>query len=70
MEQKSGCSKDRYLLPIFFGILGGTIMFATLRKGDYSMTKKGLILGIILDALSDIVWACNDRIYVIPALMM
>jgi hypothetical protein len=37
-----------YLLPIFFGGLGGALMFVALRKENFGMAKKGLIAGIVL----------------------
>ncbi len=44
-------SKAWYLLPIFFGLIGGLIMFAVLRNEDRGMAKKGLLLGIIVMAI-------------------
>ena len=41
----SRSSRAWYLLPIFFGIIGGIIMYVLLRKQNRSMAKKGLILG-------------------------
>jgi len=41
-------SKAWYLLPIFFSIIGGLIMFFVLRNKDRSMAKKGLITGVVI----------------------
>jgi len=40
-----------YLLPIFFGIFGGLIMFFVLRNKEQKMVRNGLALGIILEAI-------------------
>ena len=40
-----------YLLPIFFGIIGGLIMFFVIKDEDRKMAKKGFIIGIILSAI-------------------
>ena len=44
-------SKAWYLVPIFFGIIGGLAMFLVLKDDDGRMAKKGLTLGIILGAV-------------------
>lgn len=44
-------SRAWYLVPIFFGILGGLAMYLVLKDEDRKMAKKGLILGIVLGAL-------------------
>ncbi len=36
-----------YLMPIFFGIIGGIIAWAVTRGNDPSKAKKFLIVGII-----------------------
>ena len=41
-------SKAWYLVPIFFGIIGGLVMYLVLKDQDGKMAKKGLIVGIIL----------------------
>lgn len=41
-------SKAWYLLPIFFGVIGGLIMFFVLKDEDGRMAKKGAVVGIIL----------------------
>ena len=43
-----GPSKAWYLLPIFFGIIGGIVMYLVLKDTDRKMAKKGIILSIIL----------------------
>jgi hypothetical protein len=35
-----------YLVPALFGLLGGVIMYATLRKEDEGMASGGLLLGL------------------------
>lgn len=45
---KKSPSKAWYLLPIFFTIIGGLIMYLVLKDDDRRMAKKGLYLGIIL----------------------
>jgi len=44
-------SKAWYLVPIFFGIIGGLVMFLVLRDENKIMAKKGLILGIIMSVV-------------------
>ena len=41
-------SKAWYLLPIFFGLLGGLIMFFVLKDENRQMAKNGVILGVVL----------------------
>ncbi|MGI0011627.1 MAG: hypothetical protein ACREAE_09535 [Nitrosopumilaceae archaeon] len=45
-----------YLLPIFFGIIGGLIMFFVIKDEDRKMAKKGLIVGIILSFIGIIIY--------------
>jgi uncharacterized Tic20 family protein len=45
-----------YLLPIFFGIIGGVIMWLVLRNEDPRKAKKGLILSIILSVVWVVFW--------------
>jgi len=45
-----------YLLPIFFGLIGGLIMFFVLKDEDKKMAKKGLIVGIIISVLGIIIY--------------
>jgi uncharacterized membrane protein len=40
-----------YLLPIFFGIIGGVIAYFVLRNDDREKAKKCLYLGLILLAV-------------------
>lgn len=40
-------SRKWYLLPIFFTLIGGLVMWGKLRNRDSRMAKNGLILGII-----------------------
>lgn len=44
-------TKAWYLVPIFFGIMGGLVMYLVLKDEDKRMAKKGLVLGIILGAI-------------------
>jgi heme A synthase len=44
-------SKAWYLLPIFFGLVGGLIMFFVLKDEDRRMAKKGAVVGAILTAV-------------------
>ena len=37
-----------YLLPIFFGIIGGIIAYFAIRKDDRKKAKKCLFVGLIL----------------------
>lgn len=41
-------SKAWYLLPIFFRLLGGLIMFFVLKDENRQMAKNGVILGVVL----------------------
>ena len=40
-----------YLLPIFFGIIGGIIAYFALRRDDREKAKKCMYLGLILLAV-------------------
>ena len=40
-----------WLLPIFLNILGGIMMFIALRRENYDIAKKGLIMGFIITVL-------------------
>ena len=40
-----------YLLPIFFGIIGGIIAYFAIRKDDRKKAKKCIYLGLILLAV-------------------
>ena len=48
VETNTKPSKKWYLLPIFFSLVGGLIMWGSLKVRDPRMAKKGLVLGIIL----------------------
>ena len=45
-----------YLLPIFFGIIGGLIMWLAIKSEDPRKAKKGLILGLILTIIAGVIW--------------
>jgi peptidoglycan/LPS O-acetylase OafA/YrhL len=47
LQQKRRASAEWYLLPIYFGFLGGLLMFFVLKDEDRPRAKHGLILGII-----------------------
>ena len=49
-------SKGWYLLPIFFGIVGGLISYWALREVDKKTGKNCLIIGIILSAILIVLW--------------
>jgi prolipoprotein diacylglyceryltransferase len=51
-QQKDRGSITWYLLPIFFGFLGGMAMFFVLKDEDRQLAKNGVKLGAILT----IVW--------------
>jgi prolipoprotein diacylglyceryltransferase len=51
-QQKNRGSITWYLLPIFFGFLGGMAMFFVLKDEDRQLAKNGVKLGAILT----IVW--------------
>ena len=44
-----------YLLPIFFGIVGGIIAYFAIRKDDREKAKKCIYLGLVLLAVGIIV---------------
>ena len=44
-----------YLLPIFFGIIGGIIAYFAIRKDDRPKAKKCLYLGLILLSIQIII---------------
>jgi hypothetical protein len=44
-----------YLLPIFFGIVGGLIMFFALRKEDNETAKTGIVLSVIITGVALII---------------
>jgi prolipoprotein diacylglyceryltransferase len=51
-QQKNRGSITWYLLPIFFGFLGGMAMFFVLKDEDRQLAKNGVKVGAILT----IVW--------------
>ena len=51
-QQKNRGSITWYLLPVFFGFLGGMAMFFVLKDEDRQLAKNGVKLGAILT----IVW--------------
>ena len=46
--ERKNPSKAWYLLPIFFGLLGGLVMYFIVRDDNKQMAKNGLILSVIL----------------------
>ncbi len=44
-----------YLVPIFFGLIGGIIAYFAIRRDDPQKAKKCLWVGIILTAINIIV---------------
>ena len=51
MEPERKRSNWWYLLPIFFGIIGGIIAYFALRRDDREKAKKCMYLGLILLAV-------------------
>ena len=48
-------SRAWYLVPIFFGLIGGIIAYFAIRRDDPQKAKKCLMLGIILTLINIIV---------------
>jgi uncharacterized membrane protein len=48
-------SRAWYLVPIFFGLIGGIIAYFAIRRDDPQKAKKCLYLGIILTVINIIV---------------
>ena len=44
-----------YLVPIFFGLIGGIIAYFAIRRDDPEKAKKCLWVGIILTAINVII---------------
>ena len=44
-----------YLVPVFFGLIGGIIAYFAIRRDDPQKAKKCLWVGIILTAINVIV---------------
>ena len=51
MQPEKQRSNWWYLLPIFFGIIGGIIAYFALRRDDREKAKKCIYLGLILLAV-------------------
>ena len=51
MEPERQRSNWWYLLPIFFGIIGGIIAYFAIRRDDREKAKKCMYLGLILLAV-------------------
>jgi len=57
-----------YLLPVFFGIFGGIIIFVILwKKNNHFMAKIGLVIGILMTLFPfvftfGIITACQNEI--------
>ena len=51
MEPERQRSNWWYLLPIFFGIIGGIIAYFAIRRDDREKAKKCIYLGLILLAV-------------------
>ena len=48
-------SRAWYLVPIFFGLIGGIIAYFAIRRDDPQKAKKCLWVGIVLTAINVIV---------------
>lgn len=48
-----------YLLPIFFSIVGGLIMYFVLKDQNKSMAKKGLVIGITMSVIGFIIYGIS-----------
>ena len=48
-------SRGWYLVPIFFGLIGGIIAYFAIRRDDPQKAKKCLWVGIILTAINIII---------------
>ena len=66
MEPEKQRSNWWYLLPIFFGIIGGIIAYFAIRKDDRVKAKKCLYLGLILLAVGIIIDVFLDGLTPIP----
>ena len=56
-EARQGPSKVWYLLPIFFAIIGGLVMYLVLRNMDRKMASRGMLLGILMVVVPVIIGA-------------
>jgi len=66
LEPEKQRSNWWYLLPIFFGIIGGIIAYFAIRKDDRTKAKKCLYLGLILLAVGIIIDVFLDGFTPIP----
>jgi FtsH-binding integral membrane protein len=66
LEPEKQRSNWWYLLPIFFGIIGGIIAYFAIRKDDRTKAKKCLYLGLILLAVGIIIDVFLDGLTPIP----
>ena len=48
-------SRAWYLVPIFFGLIGGIIAYFAIRRDDPQKAKKCLYIGIILTVINIVV---------------
>jgi len=48
-------SKAWYLVPIFFGIIGGLVMYLVLKDEDRKMAKNGLVMSIVLTVVTFVI---------------
>jgi hypothetical protein len=64
MPEKSKTSKLWYLVPIFFGIIGGLIGYLIVKDDDKKMAKKLLIVGLIMSVFWILVNVFMSMIYV------
>jgi bacteriorhodopsin len=51
MSQQETPSKAWYLVPIFFSILGGIVMYLGVKDRSPEMGRKGLIVGILMTVI-------------------
>jgi hypothetical protein len=56
MSQQETPSKAWYLVPIFFSILGGIVMYLGVKDRSPEMGRKGLIVGILMTVIPIIVY--------------
>ena len=56
-QQKNRGSNAWYLLPIFFGFVGGMAMFFVLKDEDRQLAKNGVKVGAILTIVQVVVIA-------------
>lgn len=56
MANKQKPTTSWFLLPIFFGIIGGLIGYAKVRDRDKSMANMILIVGIVFTFIAPFIW--------------